>query len=144
MTDQLENFKFSHPIQMRWKDMDALGHVNNATMITYFEIARSQYMIESCPGWDWRKNMFLIVNVTCNYHRELPLTATDVKVWIRGGKFGTKSFVLEYVATSEKNGETIIHASGTTTQVFFDMVQKKSIAAPEWVKEAIEKFDRLR
>ena len=126
---------------MRWKDMDALGHVNNATMVTYYEIARSEYMINACPGWDWTKNMFLIVNVNANYHSELPLTATNVKVWVRTAKFGSKSFVLEYLTTSEKDGKTIIHSSGSTTQVFFDLKDKKSVAVPEWVKEGITKFE---
>ena len=127
MTNQLEQFNFSNPIQMRWKDMDALGHVNNATMVTYYEIARSEYMINACPGWDWTKNMFLIVNVNANYHSELPLTATNVKVWVRTAKFGSKSFVLEYLTTSEKDGKTIIHSSGSTTQVFFDLRIKNQL-----------------
>lgn len=28
----MQGFNFQHPIQVRWNDMDALGHVNNAGM----------------------------------------------------------------------------------------------------------------
>ncbi len=32
------------PIQIRWRDLDALGHVNNAVFISYFEYARLAYI----------------------------------------------------------------------------------------------------
>ena len=32
------------PIQIRWRDLDALGHVNNAVYLTYFELARLAYI----------------------------------------------------------------------------------------------------
>ncbi len=137
MSEQLEQYKFSFPLQMRWNDLDALGHVNNATFITYFEIARSHYMLEACPGWDWHKDMFLLVNVNANYHKELLLTAKNPQVKVRTGSFGTKSFVLEYLVTAEEGDKTIIHASGSTTQVFFDMKSKQTVLVPDWVKESI-------
>ena len=31
-------------IQIRWRDLDALGHVNNAVYLTYFELARLAYV----------------------------------------------------------------------------------------------------
>lgn len=137
------DFKFSMPIQMRWNDLDALGHVNNAVYVTYFEIARGLYMLKACSGWDWHKDMFLIGNVNVNFQKELLLSCKDVKVHIRTSKIGTKSFVLEYAITSDKDGETVIHATGTTTQVMFDMKTRKTIEVPDWVRESLIKFDNL-
>jgi acyl-CoA thioester hydrolase len=39
-------FRYHHPIEVRFGDTDALGHVNNATYLSYFEMARSGYYLE--------------------------------------------------------------------------------------------------
>ena len=66
----LKDFRFELPIQMRWNDLDPLGHVNNAIFITYFEFGRSQYMLKASSIWDWTKNMFLIGDVQAAFHKE--------------------------------------------------------------------------
>ena len=45
----MTDFKFSTPIQIRYSDFDMLGHINNATFVTYIEVARLYYFIEI--GW---------------------------------------------------------------------------------------------
>lgn len=132
-----EEYKFSFPIQMRWNDLDALGHVNNAIFITYFEVARGHFMPTACPSWNWTKDMFLLANVNVDFKKELLLTAQDAKVHIRTGKIGTKSFVLEYAITSLKENETILHATGSTTQIMFDMKTRTTIEIPAWVKDGL-------
>ena len=141
MTD-LSNFHFHFPLQLRWNDLDALGHVNNAVFVTYFEIARGYYMPTACPGWDWHKHMFLIANIEVHFRKELLLTAKNAQVHMRTAQLGTKSFVLEYVITSEKDAETIVHCDGKTTQVMFDMQSRKTIAIADWVRSGIESFER--
>lgn len=140
MTD-LSQFKFKFPLQMRWNDLDALGHVNNAIFVTYFEVARGTYMLTACKGWDWTKNMFLIGNVNVNFQKELLLTAQGAEVWMRTAKIGTKSFVLEYAVVSQKNGETVLHAIGETTQIMFDMKTRSTVEIEAWVKESLTAFE---
>lgn len=140
---EIGTFNFSLPLQIRWSDLDPLGHVNNAVYITYFEIVRGHYMLRACPGWDWKKDMFLIGNVTANFHHELLLTATEPTVNIRTSKIGNKSFVLEYAVTSKKDEKTIVHATGNTTQIMFDLKTRTTIEIPEWVREALAAFDGL-
>ena len=140
---ELENYNFSLPIQMRWNDLDALGHVNNALFVTYFEIARGYFMTKACPRWNWLKDMFLIANVNVDFKKELLLTANEPKVHMKTTHIGTKSFVLQYAITSKKEGEIILHASGTTTQIIFDMETRTTIEIPDWVREGLTSFDNL-
>ena len=42
----MEGFRHQTNIQLRFKDIDALGHVNNANHFTYFEVARVRYFDE--------------------------------------------------------------------------------------------------
>ena len=138
----LNTFKFKHPLQLRWNDMDALGHVNNAVFVTYFEVARGHYMLKACPGWDWHKHMFLIGNLNVDFKKELLLNAEKTAVWMRTAKIGTKSFVLEYVVVSKKKGEMIIHATGSTTQIMFDMKTRSTIEVADWVRQAINSYEK--
>ena len=140
---ELEGFKFCKELQLRWNDMDALGHVNNAIFVSYFETGRGHYMLEACPGWDWHKNMFLIANVNVDFKKELLLQAQNPTVWMRTTKLGKKSFTLEYIITSEKKGERVIHASGTTTQIMYDMQQRKTIEIESWMKEGLLDYENL-
>lgn len=128
---------------MRWSDLDPLGHVNNSIYVTYFEIARGQFMLNACPQWDWRKDMFLIANVNADFKKELLLTAKDPKVSVRTAQIGSKSFVLEYEISSQVGEERIVHATGTTTQIMFDTQSKTTIEIPEWVRRSLTEFDQL-
>ncbi len=127
---------------MRWNDMDALGHVNNAIFVTYFETGRGHYMLEACPGWDWHKHMFLIGNVNVNFHKEMLMSAEKPEVHLRTSKIGTKSFTIEYAVVSQKNGETVLHASGQTTQIMYNMKTRKTIAVADWVREGLTSFEK--
>ena len=140
MTD-LSNFRFHFPIQLRWHDLDALGHVNNAVFITYFEVARGHYMPTACPSWDWHKHMFLIANVEVHFRKELLLLAKNPTVHMRTAHLGNKSFVLEYILTSEKDGETIIHCDGKTTQVMIDLQTRKTKPIDDWVRQSLQAFE---
>ncbi len=139
----MEGFHFSYPIQLRWSDLDPLGHVNNATFVTYFEIARGRFMLHVCPHWDWRKDMFLIGNVTVDFTKELTLHSPNTQVHMRTSKLGTKSFVLEYVITSGEAGKETVHAKGSTTQIMFDMQSRQTIAIPEDTRSCLQEFDKL-
>lgn len=139
----LDKFHFKIPIQLRWNDMDALGHVNNAMYITYFEHGRGVYMLKACQGWDWHKHMFLIGKVDAIFYKELRLTAKNPEVWVRTSKLGNKSFEIEYAVTSQKGEETIIHASGSSTQIMFDTHKRHTIEIEDWVRQKLSTFDKI-
>lgn len=135
-------FKHEQEIQTRWSDLDPLGHVNNAVFVTYFEIARSSYMLNASPRWNWKEDMFLIGNVNVNYLKELTLYNRNVKVSVRTKKLGTKSFVLEYrLSSTNSNGDSIVHAIGETIQIMFDMKTKKTIEIQDWLKEHLTAYE---
>ena len=128
---------------MRWNDLDALGHVNNALYVSYFEIARGGFMLKAVPEWDWSKHMFLIANVNVDFKRELLLTAVKPQVYVRTSRIGVKSFVLEYALTSQDGDEIIVHATGSTTQIMFATKARASIEVPDWVRKSLEDYDML-
>lgn len=124
------------PIQIRWRDLDALGHVNNAVFITYFEFARLAY-IRDLLGPDAeidRQTMlpvdfqFILAEVTCAYRS--PVTLEDqpvVEIWV--SEVGRKSFVFQYRMTDERGGRLL--AEGRSAQVWYDYRAGRSEVIPE-------------
>lgn len=139
----INNFTFEQELQVRWSDLDPLGHVNNAVYITYFEVARGMYMMNASPQWNWQVDMFLIGNVNVNFLKELTLFDIQPRVVMRTKRIGTKSFVLEYAVLSNTlNGETQIHATGETTQIMFDMKNKNTIEIKDWLKTHLVSYEK--
>ncbi|MBF0598200.1 acyl-CoA thioesterase [Faecalibacter rhinopitheci] len=138
----LENFKFYHPLEIRWNDLDPIGHVNNVYYIEYFQIGRGFYMIDSSKKWDWTKNMFVIAHIECDYYKELKLLSKNPRIGLRVSRLGNKSFDFEYVIVSDdKDGIPIVHAKGLSTQVLVDLTLGKSIELPEWLKTDIQTYE---
>ena len=106
------------PVQIRWRDLDALGHVNNAVFITYFEHARLAY-IRELLGPDAPIDgqtllpvdfQFILAEVTCHYRS--PVTLGDgpvVEAWV--SQVGRKSFVFEYRMLDQKTGRLLAESS---------------------------------
>ena len=128
MTD-LSLFRFSHPIEVRYADIDVLQHVNNATYFTYMETARIQYFAKVL-GWEghWAELGVIIAQAACEYKQPLVFGDT-VQAYIRASRLGTKSFDFAYVLVREK--DEAIAASGSSVQVAYAYNQGTSIAIPE-------------
>lgn len=134
-------FKHSTPIQLRFADMDAFGHINNANYLTYLEEARIKYL-DDIIHWDygWSKMAIIMAHVDIDF--KLPtLYKDDAVIYTRCSKLGTKSFTLEYKMIKIENGEEIILAMATTVVVMYNYEIKSSVHVPEEWKEAIKKFE---
>lgn len=137
-----EDFKFSMPVQMRWNDMDALGHINNIYYFEYFQIGRAHYMPAVSKTWDWQKNMFVIAHIECDYFKEMNLLNKNPILKMRTSRIGHKSFDFEYIIVSEaKDGSEILHAKGMSTMVLIDMQAQKSTEMPEWLIEELREYE---
>ena len=135
-------------IQIRWRDLDALGHVNNAVYLTYFELARLAY-IRAVLGADApidRRTLlpvdfqFILAEVTCHYRS--PATLGDqlvTTIWV--AQVGRKSFVFEYRITDEVTKRLV--AEGCSTQVWFDYAANESRPVPVGIVARMESMQGL-
>ena len=85
-------------VDVRWGDMDAFGHVNNAKYFTYCESARIRYF-EELDLEAYREHEShgpAVVSATCNFIRQVHYPAT-LDVGVRAAKIGRSSFTLDYV-----------------------------------------------
>lgn len=139
---EINQFKFSIPLSIRWNDIDALGHVNNVYYFDYFQNVRGYYMPAVSKKWDWTKFMFVIAHLECDYINELSMLHKNPEIKIRTSRIGNKSFDFEYIILSQGIAdEKILHAHGKSIQVMIDIHQKKSIEMPDWLKKDLQDFE---
>src|SRR5687767_15356368 len=98
-------FRFEHPIEVRFADTDAFGHVNNAVYLTYFEAARAGYYaaVMGTPfgtGARAAERTFVIAEAEIAY-RAPAFFGEVVLVGCRFGWTSRSSFHLEYRVRAE-------------------------------------------
>lgn len=138
---KLSDFNYSTTIQLRWKDIDQFGHVNNAVYLTYFETARYYYN-RDVNHWNWEEDQYIIASIKVDYLRPV-FYPGDIKVYLRTSDIGDKSFSFYYAITFERNGIEKIAATGQSTQVMYDLKTQKTILIPERIINQWEKFENI-
>lgn len=135
----MSEFKISVPIQLRFADTDALGHVNNANFLSYFEMARVAYFAEVMGDViDWKSRGIILARSEVDYRIPLFLNNKPVAK-VRCSKVGNKSFVMSYVI--EENGK--IFAEGNTVMVCYDFIEKKPFPMPDEWRDKITAFEGM-
>jgi acyl-CoA thioester hydrolase len=90
----------AHEVQMRWRDLDALGHVAHTMVLVYLEEGRDAFLAQH----GIRRDEYVVGRCSVGFNREIP-AAERVTVECRVAAVGTKS-----VTTSER----ILNADGST------------------------------
>jgi acyl-CoA thioester hydrolase len=136
MTD--DTFRFSVTVEVRWRDLDALSHVNNAVYFTYLEQARVGYLQELglLPDTPWGIG-FILAEADCRFKSPLALSER-VTVWIRASELGRSSFIFEYRV---EGGDGRLAAEARTTQVCYDYDGRHPVSIPDEWREAIVDFE---
>lgn len=125
-------------IQVRFSDLDVLGHVNNNIYFSYFEMARIHYLNELLgTEWNWEKFSFVLVKNEIEYLQSVLLNHEPfISVYV--DTIGTKSFSLVYEL--KVNDELFAH--GKSIQVCYDPSAKQTIDIPEAMKLVLYKIKK--
>jgi acyl-CoA thioester hydrolase len=114
--------------EIRFSDIDAMGHVNNAIYLTYFEQSRIHFFRQLIGGqWDWKQFGVLVARNEIDY--KIPVLHQD-KVDIHVGivSIGVKSFTVSYKLQRQ---DGVICAAGQSVMVCFNHQAGQTIAIPE-------------
>jgi acyl-CoA thioester hydrolase len=116
-------------IDIRWGDMDAMGHVNNTVYFRYMEQARIAWFESLVPRAEaWNGISIVIVNASCNFRKPINYPGT-VEVKVFAGAPGGSSVPTFYELVVE--GE--LYADGAATVVFLD-AEQKPLRVPEGIR----------
>ena len=117
---------FTMPIDIRFKDLDSLGHVNNAVFITYFEEGRKTFFQKFFDVRKASELNFIMAHVRCDYLKPIELSHRRVTLQMKVSRMGNKSFDLEY-RLIDRTDPDVIFATGASVQVSFDYQANKSV-----------------
>ena len=117
-----------HRETVRFRDVDSMGHVNNAVFLTYIEEARIAYLL---PFGAEVTNMIL-ARVEIDFRAPLRI-GDEIEIGVRPAGVGTKSFELEY----EVRSADAVAAEAKTVIVSFDYESGRSVDVPEAWREAL-------
>lgn len=123
-------------IPIRWGDMDAMGHVNNAMYFRYLEIIRIEWLHGLGGAPDPQGSGPVIINAFCNFYRQLEFPGTLLaKHYVANP--GRTSFDT-FITLERTEGPGTIYAAGGATTVWVDFPRQKSVPLPDWLRAAIE------
>jgi acyl-CoA thioester hydrolase len=123
-------------IALRWRDLDALNHVNNSTFLTYIEEARLQWMARLSGAWEDERCSPLLAAVHVNYRRPLNWPA-EVFVELSCGRLGNTSVTLTHRIVDASDRD-VVYADGESVMVWVDPATGKPVPLPAAVRAACQ------
>lgn len=137
----LADYKHITEVKVRFMDIDALQHVNNARYLNFLEEARIRYSQEVLGLFEKIDELnILVARIEIDFMRPIFYNSL-VKIFTRVSKIGSKSFVFDSVICVSKNGEDKIVSKSLQTLVAFDPKTGKTVEISEKIRAMIEKFE---
>jgi acyl-CoA thioester hydrolase len=124
---------------VRWDDIDAFGHVNNAKYLTYIQEARFQWSFYQYAAKNEKPTLVEMVVAKAEIDYLVPIYEGgkfyDVNLWVES--IGNSSFVMGYEVVGD-NG--VVHAKVKSVQVAVSMETKKSRPLTDPEREFLTQF----
>ena len=123
-------------VQLRWRDMDMLGHLNQSVYHELLEEGRAALItdIVSRAAVDHAHGGFVLAHVDLDYHAEVRKEHREVEVVVRLVHVGTSSLRLEHEI---RLPDGAVAASGTTVIVAWDPTTRGKRALSDAARAAL-------
>lgn len=137
----LNKFKKETPLQIRFNDIDLLGHVNNAMYQHFFDLGRLEYFdIAFKEAMSWDSVSLVLVHIEIDFMNSIRLE-DKAKVLTRVCNIGNKSISMEQIVLKYFDSRPEVCAISRSVLSGFSPVERKSVEIPEkWVR-AIVNFE---
>lgn len=143
-------FLYRRPIEVRFGDTDAMGHVNNAVYLTYVELARAGYYRAVTGGRIGigaleREQAFILAEARLTF-RAPAYFGEILTIECRTSLVGRSSFTMEFRITAPEGpyGAARLVAVATSIQVGYDYASDKAEPLEERVVAALGSFEGRR
>ena len=124
---------WSYPIHIRFGDTDALGHINNAVYLSYFEATRLAYAKYLLADTALGQIPFILGQATVRFIKSVFFEDTIIAT-ARITRIGTKSFTLEHELL--RGDEIVTHCSSEL--IWFDYAADRSALVPDSFRERVQ------
>lgn len=123
------------PIELRWRDLDALNHVNNASFLTFFEEARLRWFATLSGPWTSETAQPVLAAVHINYRRQLNWPGRVV-AQLFCERIGNTSLTIAHRLLG--SDDKVLYADGNSVLVWVDPASAKAISLPESILAACQ------
>ncbi len=138
-TPDLSLFRHRSDLQLRFNDVDVLGHVNNTVYFSFYDTGKALYFTDvQGHAVDWRHVDRVIANVNCSYLS--PIHFGDaIEVLTRCESVGRKSFKLQQILREKTTGE--IKSVCETVMVAIDPVTQRAVELTPEMRKAFSDYE---
>src|SRR5207245_10693698 len=128
--------KFSIDLPVQFRDIDVMGHVNNATYLQYMETARIELARSLGQIREGFCASFIVASARCEFRKPIrDERRITVSVWV--SRIGDRSWDLDYSIRGPRGVE---FAVGRTTQVAYDYNTRSSVQISGKLKKKLAKY----
>ena len=131
------SFRVHCPVDVRFRDCDPMGHVNNAVYLTYLELARFAYWKAADIGRLAGDVSYIMARVEIDF-RAPATTGQRLDVAIAVTALGRSSFRMAYEIRDERGRIVAIAAS---VQAAYDYAAEKTVPLSDAIKQRIREFE---
>lgn len=136
-----ETFKSTLPIQIRFNDIDALGHINNNEYFSYFDLGKSHYFEELKASYvSWTEGLIVIAHIEADFIAAV-FYKEEISVDTKVVKVGNKSFVLLQQVRNNLTNE--VKCRCTSVVVAYDARTMKGMPIPQVWRDAMSKYEEI-
>lgn len=125
------------PIQLRFNDVDQMGHVNNAVIMEFFDLGKSEFF--TAVGLPPEEGEFtvMVVHVEVDFHSQIHYRdKVHVTTYVDG--FGTKSLRVVQQVVDDATGTPC--ATCKTVMAGYSRTTQKGAVIPDTIKERIRRY----
>jgi len=131
----MPKFPFAMRVEVRFRDLDGMGHVNNAVYFTYIEAARTEYMMKVAGITRLEDIDWIVASASLNFRKAVGY-GDPIEVRVRPTRIGTTSYTLYYEIWDTGVDELV--AEGETVIVSFDYKGAKKKPIDPKIRAALE------
>jgi acyl-CoA thioester hydrolase len=129
--------RFQYEVEVRFHDLDAMGHAHHTLPLIYLEEARAAYWRDIAGRASVHDIDYVMAEVTMQFHGRITYPSR-LRVGVRVSRIGTKSFEMEFEIRSVDGDRK---ASGRTVQVMYDYANGTAMAVPDELRSRIEAYE---
>lgn len=134
-----QTFRFWHPVEVRFRDIDIGGHAHHSEALIFFEEARSAYWREIVGRGEVGDIDFILAEARIRYLQRV-LYPDRLEVGARVSLLGKKHFEMDYLVKSS-DGRHLV--SGQTVQIMYDYEAGSTKRIPDDIRQRIESAEGL-
>lgn len=133
------DFRHRTSLQVRFRDLDAFGHVNNAVFATYAELARIRYLLDVLePAEPFERMPLILARLELDFRSPIQF-GEEVVIETRVDRIGRTSFAMTHRMSAGTEGRLV--ADLRTVLVAYDYASTRPIPVPDAWRARMSSFE---